>query len=499
MAEITFVDTTLRDGHASLWAEGMRTGMMLAAAPHMDRIGLQAAEVIGTSHFKKCVRELREDPWDRIRLLAKKMPQTPLVAMTQGNLNPFTVTPAAVSRLWFERLAANGIKAVQMMDPSNDMGFRLRERVRFAREAGLKVTMALVYSLSPRHTDEYYARKAREAAGLGVDAVYLKDPGGLLTPERVRTLVPSIAANISGLPLALHAHCTTGMAPAVYVEAMRLGVRTLHAAIPPLANGSSLPSLFNVAKNARILGLSPRLDEKAARAASEVLGAIAKRERLPVGAPVEYEYDQYLHQVPGGVISNLRHQLSQLRMEHRLDEVLDEVVRVRQDLGYPIMVTPFSQFVVSQAAMNVMLGERYREVPDEVIQYALGFWGEEASSAIDPDVKDKILARPRAKELASRETSEPSIEEMRRRLGGTGVSDDELLLRYIVEEKEIAAMRAAGPVREYPAEAPLLNLLREAVKRRGYNRIYVEKKGSFSFSLERGNREERERPSPVGS
>lgn len=485
MAEIDFVDTTFRDGHASLWAEGMRTGMMLAVAPQVDQIGLKAAEVIATSHFKKCVRELREDPWERIRLVAKKMAKTPLVAMTQGNLNPFTVTPSSVSRLWFERLAANGIKAVQMMDPSNDMGSRLAERVRFARGVGLKVTMALVYSLSPKHTDEYYARKAQEAVGLGVDAVYLKDPGGLLTPDRLQTLIPAIVNNISGLPFELHSHCTTGMAPVVYVEAIRLGVKTLHTAIPPLANGPSQPSLLNVARNARVLGYPLAIDENAVRFVADVLTNIAKREGLPLGAPVEYEYDQYLHQVPGGVISNLRHQLSQLRMEHRLDEVLEEVIRVRRDLGYPIMVTPFSQFVVTQAAMNVMLGERYREVPDEVIQYALGFWGEEASSSIDPGVKDKILARPRARELSHWEIPEPSIEEVRQKLGGAGVSDDELLLRYVVGEKEIEAMRAAGPVKEYSIEAPLLSLIREVAGRRDCTRIYIEKKGSFSLTLQK--------------
>lgn len=482
MGHLSFVDTTLRDGQQSLWAEGMRTGMMLAVAPHLDRAGFKSIEIISTSFLKKCVRELRENPWERLRLIAEKITRTPLVAMTQGNLNSFTRTPQSLSKLYFELLAAHGIKIVQMMSPSNDMGFLLPERVRFAHEAGLQVTMALVYSLSPKHTDDYFAQKAREAVALKVDTVYLKDPGGLLTPERARTLIPAIMDNLHGTPLELHAHCTTGLAPVVYLEALRLGVETLHTAIPPLANGSSQPSIFNVLKNARALGYTPDLDENAVQQASEILASIARREGFPPGQPVEYEYSQYLHQVPGGVISNLRHQLAQLRMEHRLDEVLEEVIRVRRDLGYPIMVTPFSQYVVSQATMNVFLGERYKEVPDEIIQYALGYWGEETRSSIDPEVREKILGRPKARELAGAEVPEPSLGEIRRKLGAEGASDEELLLRYFMGEEEIRAMQAAGRAKEYSVESPLLSLLRELTRRPAGSQISI-RRADYTIEL----------------
>ena len=180
---------------------------------------------------------------------------------------------------------------------------------------------------------------------------------------------------------------------------MKEGVRIVHTAIPPLANGSSQPSVFNVAGNLRALGYNPLVNLDALPAVREHFSWIAKREGLPVGEPREYDQAWYGHQVPGGMISNLRHQLKLMGKEDKLQEVLEETAQVRAELGYPIMVTPFAQFVGSQAAINVILGERYKEVTDQVIQYALGLWGKEGSDHMDAAVKAKILDRPRAREI----------------------------------------------------------------------------------------------------
>ncbi len=261
MEEIRFVDTTFRDGHASLWAEGMTTGMMLPVASQMDRIGFKSIELMGTSHFLKCVRELREDPWERIRLISKEITHTPLTLMMQHSIRTFDFTPFSVMKLWMERIAANGIKRMQVMNASNNMSFKVPEIVRFAKEVGLEIIIALTYSYSPKHTDEHYAQTTRDAVTLNVDGVYLKDPGGLLTPERIQTLVPTILKNSNGLPVELHSHCTTGLAPLCYIEAIRHGIKTVHTAIPPLANGSSQPSIVNVSRNIRHLGFTPAIDE----------------------------------------------------------------------------------------------------------------------------------------------------------------------------------------------------------------------------------------------
>jgi oxaloacetate decarboxylase (Na+ extruding) subunit alpha len=486
MEEIRFVDTTFRDGHASLWAEGMTTGMMLPVASQMDRIGFTSIELMGTSHFLKCVRELREDPWERIKLISKEITHTPLTLMMQHSIRTFDFTPFSVMKLWMERIAANGIKRVQVMNASNNMSFKVPEIARFAKEVGLEVIIALTYSYSPKHTDEHYAQTTRDAVALNVDGVYLKDPGGLLTPERIQTLVPTILKNSNGLPVELHSHCTTGLAPLCYIEAIRHGIKTVHTAIPPLANGSSQPSIVNISQNIRHLGFTPAIDEEPISSISNHFSYLGKRNGLSLGSPVEYDLYQYIHQVPGGVISNLKHQLSLIRMGDRLGDVLEETVRVRKDLGYPIMVTPFSQLVVSQATLNVMSGERYKQISDEVIRYALGFWGKEDSLAIDPNIRDRILSNPRTKDLAGSEPPQPSIDEVRQQIGGPGVSDDELLLRYIIrEEKEIRALREAGPIKIYPfMKNPLMALIHELVKIKDSNHISV-RKGDFSITLQK--------------
>ena len=486
MEEIRFVDTTIRDGHQSLWAENMTTGMMLPAAKRMDEAGFEAIELISSSHMKKCVKELKEDPWERVRLMAKRITKTPL-RLIAGRVNTFEITPESVYRLFVERMAANGMRQARISCEWNSISGWQR-KVQAARDYGLDPIVNLIYSVSPKHTDEYYARKTREAAAFKPYRLCLKDPGGLLTPERTAALVPLIFENCNGIPVELHTHCTTGLGGLCALEAIKLGIKSINTAIPPLANASSNPSIFNVAQNARALGYSTDIDEEPLRPVSEHFTAVARREGFRIGAPVEYDYAQYQHQVPGGMVSNLRHQLKRVGLENRLEAALEEAARVRAEFGYPIMVTPLSQFVGSQAAINVIVGERYKEVTDQVIQYALGLWGEEGGSSMDPDVKDKIMNRPRARELAKWVPPEPSLQEVRRKIGGRGVSDDELLLRWLLHQEEIDVMRAAGPPKEYSTLIhPLVTLIQELVLRADCNQIHMEKPG-FTLTLEKTRR-----------
>jgi oxaloacetate decarboxylase alpha subunit len=485
--EIYFVDTTLRDGQLSLWATGMRTGMILPIASQLDRAGFKAAELISTAFFKKCVRELREDLWERVRVVSERMPNTPLRIIC-GLRSGFQILPVSLFTLLLRRCAANGIRQARLSDPANTMS-TLDQAVRICRRAGLEPIANIIFSISPKHTDEYYVRKTREAAALDATHLCLKDPGGLLTPERTRTLVPALLQNSNGKLAEIHTHSTTGLGPLCLLEAIQLGIKIVNTAIPPLAYGSSHASVFSVARNARALGYAPMIEEQALRPVADHFTSIAKREGLPTGAPAEYDHAYYLHQVPGGMISNLRHQLAQLGMDERLEEVLEETVRVRAEFGYPIMVTPYSQFVGAQAAMNVILGERYREVTDEVIQYALGLRGEEEASSMDPNVRDTILDRPRARELAHWKPPEPSVDELRQKWGGPGVSDDDLLLRYFAGLEEVAAMRAAGPPKEYSsARHPLLTLIRELAKQNRWRYIHIQK-GGLSVRLEKRKEE----------
>ena len=483
MEQIRFVDTTIRDGHQSLWAERMRTGMMLPIAHRLDEAGFDAIELLSGSHIKKAVRELREDPWERIRGVAQRVKNTPL-RLIAGRVNTFGFDPPAMYQLFVDRMAANGVRQARISEPWNDLpGWK--HRVASARKAGLDPIINLIYSVSPRHTDAYFAERCRQAVTLKPFRLCLKDPGGLLTPERTRTLVPVILQNSGGIPVELHSHCTTGLGPLVALEAVRLGIRIVNTGIPPLADGSALPSIFNVAHNLRVLGYEPVIDEDLLRPVSEHFTSIAKREGLPIGVPAEYDHAQYLHQVPGGMISNLGHQLRQVGMEDRLQQALDETARVRTDLGYPIMVTPLSQFVGSQAAINVIVGEPYKEVTDQVIRYALGQFGEEAIEAMDQSVRERILDRPRAREIAAMARPEPSLAEMRRELGGVDTSDEELLLRWLLNKEDIAAMRAAGPAKDYSTTRhPLVRLMTELVNRGDSSLIHVSMDG-FALRLEK--------------
>jgi len=484
MSQVKFVDTTLRDGQASLWAENMRTGMMLAVADRIDNAGFQAIELIASSHIKKCVRELREDPFERMRQVAKKITKTPLRAIGAERISAFELAPDSVVELWFERMIANGIRQLRISDPANDPAGWKKSAAR-AKRVGLTTILNQIYSVSPKHTDDYYARKAREAAALKPDYICLKDPGGLLTPERTSDLIRVIRREAPGVPIELHVHCTTGLGPICAIEAIKLGVELIDVSVPPLANASSNPSVFNVAQNSRALGYVPVIDEQNLKSVARDLPYFAKRASLPIGEPVEYDYSQYVHQVPGGMISNLRFQLKNLGLLDRLPEVLEEAIQVRKDLGYPIMVTPFSQFVGSQAAINVIKGERYIQVTDQVIQYATGLWSEEAASEVDGNVRDRILNRPRAKEFAGWQPPQPSLEEVRNKLGGPSLGDDELLMRYVAGNEDVEAMRAAGAPKAYcDAGNPLLTLVRELSQRKDCRQIHIQK-DDFSLALEK--------------
>lgn len=482
--EIRFVDTTLRDGQLSLWASNMTTGMMLPIVENIDRAGFEAFELISSAFFKKAVRDLKEDLWERTRLVAQRAKKTPLRAIRSRSMLAFQITPAAITELWLERLAANGVTELRTSDPSNTPSYWAKS-VAGANRLGLKTILNIIYSISPKHTDDYFIQRTREAAKLDVARICFKDPGGLLTPERTRALVPLILQNADPKPVEFHTHCTTGLGSLCCLEAIQLGIRSINTAIPPLAEASSNPSIFNVAMNARALGYSTAVDEEILKPVTEHFTVIAGQESLPVGKPAEYDAFHPIHQVPGGMISNFRFQLANLGKVHQLNEVLEEVVRVRAEFGYPIMVTPYSQFIGVQAAINVIVGQRYKEITDEMIHYALGHWGQDEARSIDANLRDQILSRPRAKELAKWKVPEVSMKEFRAKFGGNGVSDDEKILRYFAGEDYVAAMKAAAPAKDYTSTAtPLIALVKALAGRNDTRQIYIRRK-NFSLRLER--------------
>ncbi len=482
MSEVRFIDTTLRDGNQSLWALNMKVGAMLPAAEHMDQAGFESMEFFLGVRFKMSVREHKENPWYWLREGTKRIKKTRL-RYHGGMHSAFEKTPHCILKLLVERLVSYGLTLTRTSNCWNDYE-AFKEEIDDLKKNGMDTVANLIYSVSPRHTDEYYAKKAREAAAAKPFRICFKDVGGLLTPERARTLIPMILQSAGDIPVEFHAHCNSGQAPLCYLEGVKLGMRILHTGVPPLANGSAQPSVFNIANNLKALGFTPAVDLKPLEPVVKHFTAYAKRDGLPIGKPVEYDYSQYLHQVPGGMISNMRHQLKIVGMEHKMDEALEESAHVRKDFGYPIMVTPLSQYVGTQAAINVILGERYKEVPDQVIQYALGIWGKEGAELMDPQVKDKILSRPRAKEWTKWEQPDPSLHEVRQKFGAN-ISDEELIVRFYAGDDYVNALPDGGKPREYlDANRPLVELIERLAKNKESHHVYIKRAG-FSIRMEK--------------
>lgn len=486
MKTISFIDTTLRDGHQSLWATRMKTAHMLPIAPLIDQAGFKSVELMGTVHFDACLRYLREDPWERIRLVSQALPHTPVGALIRSkSLTSFNIVPDSVISLWIKRCAANGIKRLMIFDALHDWR-NLAISVAAARAEGIEVSVPLVYSISPVHTDEFYSQKTAEMIEtLDPDTVMIKDSIGLLTPERTRTLVPAIKRHIGDRPLEMHAHCTTGLAPLCCLDSVKLGVDTLYTCVSPLANGPSHPSVENMTMNLNRLGYATSIDQSAVKAIADHFLYIAKREGKPVGVPAEYDAFQYVHQVPGGMITNLKFMLGQRNMEHRLGEVLEEISVIREEWGYPVMITPFSQIVGTQAVMNVLSGERYRITTAEGARYVFGHYGK-TPAPVDGNVLDKISNTAEGKKYRNWEQPQPTIEDLRKEIGRPGISDDELLLRILFPEEHVEATRAAGPIQiQYPrGDKPVMALIQELTARNDYGYIHIQKKG-FSLTLQK--------------
>lgn len=275
-------------------------------------------------------------------------------------------------------------------DGLNDID-NIDQGLRLAKELGAETFGALSYCLSPVHTDDLYKRKATELLErTDVDRIMLKDAGGLLTPDRLKTLIPAIRSSIGDVPLEVHTHSLTGLSPLTYLYAAELGVDSIHTSIAPLANGPGQPATQAVVRDLRALGYTVDVDDERIDSASERIQEIADTEDKPVGVPRAFDGLHYMHQLPGGMLTNFESQLETAGLGDRFEELLYEVARVREELAYPIMITPFAQFVGTQAVMNVMTGDRYSVVPNEIKKYALGYYGEPLAP-LDPDVLEKIM------------------------------------------------------------------------------------------------------------
>ncbi len=486
MAEIELVETSLRDGNQSLWAAlGIDTARTLSIASVMDRVGFKAIDFTTSTHMGVAVRYKREDPWERIRLMAAATPNTPLQFMSTGfRFIAWETAHPDFMALAFRVLARNGIRRFCLADPMNDAESNITCAGMVKRGGGEFVIAALVFTLSPIHDDAHYVDRARRLAGCAaIDALYIKDPGGLLSPQRASTLIPAIKAVIGRKPLELHSHCTIGLAELTYMDAVNQGVTGLQCASGAAADGTSNPHAERVVANLRALGHSPRVDDDALAQVGRYFTALAAADGLPAGVPQAFDANYLRHQLPGGVVGTMRRHLKESRLAHTEAAVIEELGRVREELGWPIVMTPFAQMVLTQSVMNVTGEERYGIIPDEVIRYALGRFGR-PNVPIAAHVMDRIASLPRTRELRAEPSMLP-LAELRRRIGAQ-LSDEEFLLRATMPAGLVDAMQAAGPApRHYdPTQRPLMQLIRELTARRDLAEVSV-RKGSLRLELRR--------------
>jgi oxaloacetate decarboxylase (Na+ extruding) subunit alpha len=489
MAAVQMVETSVRDGNQSLWgATGLNTAMILGIAPTMDRAGFKAIDFTTSTHMGVAVRYTKEDPWERIRLMAAATPNTPLQFMSTGFrfISWQTASPEFMG-LAFETLAKNGIRRFCLADPMNDVDATLA-CARMVKEGGGEfVIAALVFTLSPIHDDALYVDAARRlAASPDIDCLYIKDPGGLLSATRAATLIPAILAAIGDTPLELHAHCTIGLADLTYADAPSYGVQAVQCASGAASDGTSNPTATRTLANLKALGHTVEVDEAAVAEIGAYLDRLAEAEGLPKGEPQGFDAQYLRHQLPGGMVGTTRRQLKEARLSHLEGAVIEELGRVREELGWPIVMTPFAQMLMTTAVMNVTGKERYAMVPDEVIRFALGRFGR-PTTPIDPEVMDRLMSLPRTKELREEPPMAP-LSELRQRIG-IGLSDEEFLLRATMPGGQVDEMQAAGParLRYNPEIAPVMKLIRQLTARGDLHHVAIEKAG---FRLELHGRSE---------
>ena len=483
MANVQLVETSLRDGNQSLWAAlGVDTAKTLTIAPAMERVGFKAIDFTTSTHMGVAVRYKQEDPWQRIRLMAQAMPKTPLQFLSTGFrfISWETASPEFMA-LVFQTLVNNGIRRFALCDPMNNTESNIACARMVKAAGGEQVVAALVFTISPIDDDDRYIERARKLAACpDIDALYIKDPGGLLTPLRAHKLIPAVIAAMGEKPLELHSHCTIGLGELVYMDAPAWGVSTVQCASGAAADGISNPPSQRVVANLRALGHEVDIDDEALAEVNRYFTRLAEAEGLPAGQPQAFDAGYLRHQLPGGMVGTMRRHLAEHRLSHMERAVVEEIGRVREDLGWPIVMTPFSQIVLTQAVMNVSNKERYAVVPDEVIRYALGKFGR-PNIPIAPEVMDRIDSLPRTRELRD-EPGMPPLPELRRRIGPE-LSDEAFLLRATMPAGQVDAMKPVGETaRTYDPElVPVKNLIRQLTSRHDLTYIAIEKP---NFKLE---------------
>lgn len=410
---VQLMETALRDAHQSLLATRMRTRDMTPIAEEMDKVGYFAIEAWGGATFDSCIRYLNEDPWERLRRIKEKLSRTPLQMLVRGqNLVGYKHYPDDIVTKFIEKSYENGVDNFRVFDALNDVR-NMEQCIKVAKQQGAHVQGTLSYTISPVHNVDTFVEIAKELEALECDSLAIKDMAGLITPASVYELVSRLKEE-TDLLIDLHSHCTSGMTPVSYYAACQAGVDILDTAISPLAWGTSQPPTESIVAALQGTEFDTGLDLKVLNQIKKYFEDIREKYGSLIDPISErIDTDVLLYQIPGGMLSNLISQLKEQNALDRYNDVLDEMPRVRADMGYPPLVTPTSQIVGIQSVMNVLSGERYKTVSNEVKEYMKGNYGR-SPAPVNKEIYKKIIGDEEPIECRPADLLEPEFDKFKK-------------------------------------------------------------------------------------
>ncbi len=422
---LRITDTSLRDGHQSLWATRMATEDMLPILEKLDQMGYHSLEVWGGATFDVCLRFLNEDPWERLRLIKKNVKNTPLQMLLRGqSLLGYMHYPDDILEAFVHKTVENGMDIIRIFDALNDIR-NMEKALQVTKRAGAHAQATVVYTVSPVHTTQHYLETALRLEEMGADSICIKDMAGLLAPFKSYELVKLFKAHLN-VPVQLHCHYIGGMAVGSYLKAAEAGVDVVDTASVPLAFGASQPPVETVVRALKGTPYDTGLSIKSLFEVAQYFEDLRKQLGQQRGVTRISDMRVFEHQVPGGMISNLVSQLEEQKALHRLDEVLEEIPRVREELGYPPLVTPTSQIVGTQAVLNVLTGQRYKLIPGEVKLYVQGYYGQPPAT-IDPAISRKVLGDKEPITCRPADLLEPKLDKLREEIKDLAISQEDVL------------------------------------------------------------------------